>query len=113
MLNDFKLVRWRELSIFDFLVVDFVFESLKTRSDGSRSRSCRWCPGWPPRLRFFRVPGAFLTGGLTISLEGGLEDVVESFLAFASDSSNSAIRLACRFSCADRLATNCRNSAMV
>ena len=28
MLNDFKLVRWRELAIFDFLLVDFVFESL-------------------------------------------------------------------------------------
>src|SRR5262249_43121046 len=44
-------------------------------------RSCRSCPGWPPRLRFFFD---LERGGLTISLEGGLEEVVEFFLAAAS-----------------------------
>ena len=28
MLNDFKLVRWCELTILDFLVIDFVFKGL-------------------------------------------------------------------------------------
>ena len=39
-----------------------------------RGRTCRGWPGWPPRLRLRRLPPDGF-GGLTMSLDGGLEDV--------------------------------------
>ena len=60
----------------------------------------RACPGWPPARRFPRLPPLFGgRGGLTMSLDGGLEEVVEFFLSLAISAfnrvfsaSNSAIR---------------------
>ena len=46
------------------------------------------------------TPGCFFGGGLTIPLEGGLDDVDESLLALASSSSNSATRRVSRSICA-------------
>jgi hypothetical protein len=48
-------------------------------------------PGWPPCRRFWPSFRNGL-GGLTRSLEGGLEEFDEFFLALASSASNTAIR---------------------
>ena len=56
----------------------------------SQRRCCSW-PGCPPRLRFWPSFRGGL-GGLTRSLEGGLEEFDEFFFAFASSASNTAIR---------------------
>ena len=53
---------------------------------GNRARSCMGWPGWPPGLRL-SCPGARGGGGLTMSEEGGLEEVEESLRAAASCSS--------------------------
>ena len=54
---------------------------------------CRVCPGWPPRRRFRRLPPPEPgRGGLTMSLEGGLEEVEEFFFSRATSASSSAIR---------------------
>src|SRR5579884_3262991 len=51
---------------------------------GSRARSCLVWPGCPPRLRLAWPAGGAGLGGLTMSEEGGLEEVDESLVAAAS-----------------------------
>src|ERR1700684_2194229 len=70
-----------------------------TCSGGKGSRRCLSWPGWPPRERLW--PSDLSDGfGLTISEEGGFEDVAEFFLAAAScsrtrpSSTSSAVTLA-------------------
>src|ERR1700730_13570428 len=53
-------------------------------SGGNGSRSCLGCPGWPPILRRSWPSGGAGFGGLTMSEEGGLEDVAEFLRAAAS-----------------------------
>ena len=53
-------------------------------------RCCSW-PGCPPRWRFWPSFRGGL-GGLTRSLDGGLEEFEEFFFAFASWASNAEIR---------------------
>ena len=66
-----------------------------TASGGNGGRSCLGCPGWPPIFRFLCDPVGGDLGGLTMSLEGGFDDVVEFFRAVASSLSSSSIRCAC------------------
>src|SRR5205823_6425922 len=71
-----------------------------TCSGGKGARSCRGWPSWPPILR--RPPSSGGAGlGLTMSEEGGLDEVVESLPAAASCSRTEAIstRKASYFSC--------------
>src|SRR3954451_23197844 len=49
-----------------------------TRSAGKGTRSCLGCPGWPPGLRLSSPGGGGGGGGLTMSEEGGLDEVEES-----------------------------------
>src|SRR5512147_1667294 len=53
-------------------------------SGGNAARSCLGCPGCPPILRRSWPFGGGGLGGLTISDEGGLEEVEESLRAAAS-----------------------------
>src|SRR5205085_5629637 len=55
-----------------------------TCSGGNKARSCLGCPGCPPMRRWSWPSGGGGLGGLTISEEGGLEEVEESFRAAAS-----------------------------
>ena len=86
-----------------------------TRSGGSGSRSFLLCPFCPPRLAFFPFPAAlcFLGGGFTMSLEGDLDELEESFNAFASFNSSSSIRFACAAICFACASTILRNSAIM
>ena len=62
-----------------------------TASGGNGDRRCCSCPGCPPRFRLFPpLRGGFF--GLTMSLDGGLEEFDEFFFALASSASNAAIR---------------------
>ena len=54
-----------------------------TAPGGNGDRRCCSCPGCPPRFRFLRSLRGGL-GGLTISLDGGLEEV-EEFLRAAAN----------------------------
>src|ERR1700722_8515686 len=53
-------------------------------SGGKATGSCLGWPGWPPMLRFSWPSGGGGLGGLTMSEDGGLEEVEESFRAAAS-----------------------------
>src|SRR4029079_163551 len=53
-------------------------------SGGVRARSCLGCPGCPPRWRLSCPCGGGVLGGLTISEDGGLEEVEEFLRAAAS-----------------------------
>src|SRR5712692_9227285 len=56
-------------------------------SGAKGGRSWRGCPGWAPMVRC-RLPLG--RGGLTISLEGGFEELPEFFRALARSASKSA-----------------------
>src|SRR4051794_28642809 len=63
-------------------------------SISSREKGARWwrgCPGWAPRLRL-PLPLRAGFGGLTISPEGGLDELEEFFLAAVSSASSFARR---------------------
>ena len=60
-------------------------------SGGNGERKFCSCPGCPPCLRFLPSFRGGL-GGLTISLDGGLEEFDEFFFALANSASNAAIR---------------------
>src|SRR5579871_6431394 len=66
-----------------------------TCSAGKGARSCLGWPGCPPRERWSRPGGGGGGGGLTMSDEGGLEEVEEFLRAPASCSSRRAT-VACR-----------------
>ena len=66
-----------------------------TASGGNGGRSCLGCPGWPRIFRFLCDPVGGDLGGLTMSLEGGFDDVVEFFRAVASSLSSWLIRCVC------------------
>src|SRR5947209_5473325 len=51
-------------------------------------RSCLGCPGCPPGLRPSWPSGGAGLGGLTMSEEGGLEEVVESLRSLAISARN-------------------------
>ena len=68
----------RALDAMKIAVIDLVI-----RKDG---RSCFGWPGCPPRFRFLPCFGGSL-GFLTMSLEGGFDELVEFFLAAASSAS--------------------------
>src|SRR3954465_1668002 len=53
-------------------------------SGGKAARSCLGWPGCPPMRRLSRPGGGGDLGGLTMSDEGGLEEVEESLRAAAS-----------------------------
>src|SRR4051812_31065928 len=74
-------------------------------SGGKATRSCLGCPGCPPILRLSWPTGGGGLGGLTMSEEGGLEEVEESLRAAAS--------CACSWSKAPWRALNstCRSSS--
>src|SRR5262245_10434617 len=57
-----------------------------TCSGGNGMRSCLAWPGWPPTRRGLEELSA--GGGLTMSEEGGLDEVEELFLAAANCSRN-------------------------
>ena len=56
-------------------------QALSSISGGNSGSSCFGCPGCPPGFRFPRPPLSRPLGflGLTISLDGGFEEVDESF----------------------------------
>ena len=74
-----------------------------TASGGNGGRSCLGCPGWPPIFRLLCDPIGGDLGGLTMSLEGGFDDVVEFFRAVASSLYRWLIRCAC---CSMRLSNS-------
>src|SRR3954449_2501144 len=53
-------------------------------SAGKATRSCLGCPGCPPMRRLSWPSGGGGLGGLTMSEDGGLEEVEESLRAAAS-----------------------------
>src|SRR4051812_19929392 len=53
-------------------------------SAGKATRWCETCPGWPPGLRRRCPGGGGGLEGLTMSEEGGLEELEESLRAAAS-----------------------------
>src|SRR4051812_16809102 len=53
-------------------------------SGGKAARSCLGCPGCPPMWRLSWPSGGGDLGGLTMSEDGGLDDVEESLRAAAS-----------------------------
>src|SRR5260370_29390201 len=70
-----------------------------TCSGGNGSRSCLGWPGWPPMERL--PPSAGSGGlGLTMSEEGGLDEVEEFLRAAASCSRNRAISACKESTCA-------------
>src|SRR3972149_1379763 len=62
-----------------------------TSSGGNGDRKCCSCPGCPPRLRFLHPLGSGFFG-LTRSLDGGLEEFDEFFLALASSPPHAPLR---------------------
>jgi hypothetical protein len=87
---------------------------LSTASGANGFRWCRAWPGWPPRRRFRFLPRrawAVGRGGLTMSLEGGFEDVDESFRAEANCFSNCSIRANAVANCFSNSATRAVNRA--
>ncbi len=95
----------------------FTHSSIQDRSTSSGEngvRSCRSCPGCPPgRLFRFRFPRArsAARGGLTMSLDGGLEEVDESFRAAPNCFSSSAILANAAASCFSNSATRSASRA--
>ena len=80
-------------------------------SSGAKGvRSCLGWPFWPPILRLRFPQDVWLFFGLTISLEGGLEELREFFFSRAISSCNVSILLSknmtvsrsCRFSSINR-----------
>src|SRR3954466_7261700 len=53
-------------------------------SGGKATRSCLGRPGWPPMRRLSWASGGGDLGGLTMSEDGGLEEVEEPLRAAAS-----------------------------
>src|SRR5262245_42511984 len=76
-----------------------------TTSAGNKARSCLGWPGWPPGGRGVCSAEEDL-GGLTMSEEGGLEEVEESLRAEASCSCRRAT-VACRASIWTHCASSC------
>ena len=69
----------------------YVCDAVKASGENG-GRSCFLCPGGPPIFRWPVAPGGVGRGGLTISLDGGFDDVAEFFRALASAISSSPMR---------------------
>jgi hypothetical protein len=84
LLNDLEPIGRREAPTADFRVRHFV----NVRLVHAVRR-----PGWPPRFRFLRAPfpTGVVFGGLTMSLDGDLDEFEESFKAFARASLRASI----------------------
>ena len=115
VLNDLKVAGRSQPQTFDFVVVDFVRRSFRQRDRAAVARVvvARVRVAHRVAVSFGRprfLPFGF---GLAISLDGGLDEVDESFLALASSSSNSAIRAVSCSTFADCSATRVRSSSMI
>ncbi len=78
----------------ELLVPRWYSHTLSSISGGKSGRSCFEWPGCPPCFRLPRrlLPLALFLSGLTISLDGGFDDVDEFLRALASSSCSLAFR---------------------
>ena len=112
VLDNFEIAGRRQIACANVGFIDFIRDLFINTLWGSGSRTCFMCPCCPPRFAFLRR-SVFLAGGLTMSLEGDFDEFEESFVAFASYSSNSATRAISSAICLACSATIRRRSAMM